>query len=312
VVLVALATSIDAVVTWRRIDRVSLHPTGSPPGGTTYLLVGTDSRAFVRSKSDAVRYGTAADTPGERADVVLALRVRDDGRIALLKLSRDLLVLGPAGSPARLTTTLLSGRDALLQSLCRSLGLGVDHYLQVRFPGLRSIIDSLGGIEVHAATRVRDLESGLHLRAGANRLDGDGALEYVGARHVEVWRNGRWVADDGSEGNRSGRAAEVLTIVGRELGLSPLHPVSSVQRAWALAGAVAVDDELGLSDAWDVRGALGLLAGSKEVALPVTSTAGPVPVDQVAPGAGKVLSQFDGPGRSRRCTAHLPAAADRR
>jgi hypothetical protein len=164
---------------------------------------------------------------------------------------------------------------------------------------------------VHTDTRVRDLESGLRLRKGTNHLDGDGALEYVGARRIEVWKDGRWVPDDGSEGNRSGRAAEVLTIVGSELDISPLHPLSSAERVWALAGAVAMDDDLGPFDAWGVRGALGVLASSKEVALPVTSTAGAVPVDQLAEGAGKVLRAFDGPGRSRRCTAHLPAAAKR-
>ena len=46
VVVLAIAIPlVTGVLLWNRIERVPVHLAGSTPGGTTYLLVGSDSRS---------------------------------------------------------------------------------------------------------------------------------------------------------------------------------------------------------------------------------------------------------------------------
>jgi LCP family protein required for cell wall assembly len=269
----------------------------------------------VQTEADRIRYGDAKETPGSRADVILALRVRDDGSISLLRLPRDLIVMDENASPARLTTSLLEGRQEVAATLCRSLGLGVDHYLEIRFPGVRSIVNSIGGIDVTVEHPTRDLMSGLRLKAGSNHLDGDGALAYIGSREAEVKIDGRWRPDTDSPGSRSSKATEVLADIGSSLDLSVWHPIRSQRRIWTVAGAIVADSDLGPSDALALRGALGELVSGRALDLPVDATPaevpGDVPYDKLRFGAADVLKKFDGPQPAPHCTAHLAEAVRR-
>ncbi|MFM7067827.1 MAG: LCP family protein, partial [Actinomycetes bacterium] len=214
--LVVVAAAVDAALLWRRPNRVDVRLPGSAPGGSTVLLVGTDSRADDVGPADDRRFGTEEANPGERADVMLAVRRDADGRVRMLELPRDLLVVGARGAPVRLTTTLLSGPSGLTSSLCRSLGLGVDHIVEIRFPGLRSIIDTVGGVDVVTERPIRDTYTKFRLGAGRHRLNGDDTLAYVAARQVEVQQpDGQWVVDPTALGNRSSKGAEVLRDIGR-------------------------------------------------------------------------------------------------
>jgi hypothetical protein len=121
VAVVILALGTDALLLWKRVEQVDLDLAGSPPGGTTYLLVGSDSREYFEEPRDFGQFGTVEDNPGERADVVLAVRVRDDGSTTLLKISRDLLVMDEGYGPERLAAFLLGGHQAVVDTLCRPL-----------------------------------------------------------------------------------------------------------------------------------------------------------------------------------------------
>lgn len=306
-VLVLVAASVDVALVWRRIDRIDVDLQGSPPGGTTFLLVGSDSREFFGSERDFGQFGTVEDNPGERADVVLAVRVRDDGTTSLLKLPRDLLVMDESYGPQRLASALVGGNQQLVDTLCRSLGLAIDHYVLVRLPGLRSIIDELGGFAVTVEHPTRDPVTGLRLDAGTTLLDGNETLSYIGARNLEARIDGQWVPQTAGE-DRASHAAAVLAVLGQQLDVSWKHPIDAQRRLWVLLGAVSADDGLGPFDALSLRGALGDLEDADELTLPVTSTPGDIPTDELTDEAGKVLAQFDGPEPSSKCEPHLRQA----
>src|SRR5262245_31755223 len=107
---------------WLRIDRFSVSLPGSAPGGRTYLLIGSDSRAGL--DPDA-RFSSTREHPGKRANIVILVRIEGD-RIRLMPVPRDLLVLRADGTFTRLALTLLKDEQAVVDTVCRSLRIGIN------------------------------------------------------------------------------------------------------------------------------------------------------------------------------------------
>ena len=80
-ILVLLGVAAFGALVWSRIDQRHLALPGSA-AGTTYLIVGSDSRAFVQSSADRAHLGSSR-AAGERADIVLLVR-RTNGRTAIV------------------------------------------------------------------------------------------------------------------------------------------------------------------------------------------------------------------------------------
>lgn len=303
VVIVAGAGGFGLVV-WERIDRVHLMSPGSPPGGRTYLLIGSDSRAFARSRSDRARFGSASRVSGERADVMLLVRIVRGGRVRVLEVPRDLVVQFPDGTPVRMTLTLLRGPQTVVDTVCHSLGIGIDHVVLIHFDGLRRLVDTVGGVSVRVPVPERDLVTGLALQhAGLNRLDGQQALAYVRSRQLERFEGATWRPEAPSAEARSNRARDVLTQLGSRLRLSPMAPVATIRGLWALSGAITVDDHANPLVLRDLARSLARLDTTHGEHLPVTFHPGDVPTADLQTNAPATLASFQGgpqPGCSLR------------
>jgi LCP family protein required for cell wall assembly len=313
--LVIVATGAFAVACWMHITRVPITFPGSPPGGTTYVLVGSDSRAFVQNSSDRATFGTPTDAPGQHADAVLLVRISDGGHVAVMPIPRDLLVQLPDGAPTRLTMSLLQGPQAVVGTLCHSLGVGVNHLVLVHMNGLRNLVDDVGGVSIRVPTPERDTVTGLSItRPGWNHLDGAQALAYVRSRHLQYLVDGSWQPAATAQDERSGRAAQVLSLVGARLDLGPGAPLTSARRLWELSGAITVDRGASPLALNELAGALGQLHAAAQVTLPVTLRSGYVPVADLDPGGAAALNRFNGgstPGCSLRSSisSSSPATA---
>ncbi len=151
-----------------------------PPasGGLTFLLVGIDTRADDPAAATAA---TAAD--GGRSDVVMIARLFAEGRgAAVASIPRDAWVDVPGHGMDKINTAYARGGPSLLVKTVEHLtALHIDHFAKIDFAGFRSVVDSVGGIDVgvSAATRNGDV----HFRQGVNHLDGAAALAYVRQRH---------------------------------------------------------------------------------------------------------------------------------
>lgn len=303
IVVVLVVPAVFALLTWNRIDRVDVDLAGSPAGGTTYLLVGSDSRADVTSDADTASFGDASKVPGERADLVLLVRVPDDGgRPRVLAVPRDLLVFTTSRGIGRLGPTLNDGPQALADSLCRTLGIGVDHYASIRFLSFSHLVDLVGGVDVSMPTPQRDTVLDLDYGAGTHHLDGASALTYVRARHLEELHDGTWMPDPESALGRGGRARSVLGQIGADApGLS--DPLGFARFAWAVSGAVRVDDDSGLGDLRGLEDAVRSVDDAEELALPMTFRDGKVPVAKMLAGAEAVLERFQPRARRGLCAA---------
>jgi LCP family protein required for cell wall assembly len=305
-VLVVVASGAFALACWVHLDRVPITFPGSPPGGTTYLLVGSDSRAFVATSTDRATFGPSGASPGQHADVIVLVRISTGGHVAVMPVPRDLLVQLPDGAPTRITMSLTSGPQSVVGTLCHSLGIGVNHLVLIHMNGLRSLVDDVGGITLRVATPERDTVTGLSIsRTGLNHLDGAQALAYVRSRHLEYFEGGTWRPASTAQDERSGRAAQVLSLLGAHLDLGPSSPLTSAKRLWELSGALTVDGGASPLALTALATALGQLHTATQVTLPVTLHPGYVPVADLDPGGATTATQFDG-GATPGCTVRSP------
>lgn len=171
-------------------------PALSTSGSISILLLGSDQR------------------PGRgdfRTDVFLLLIIRQDGSLALVSFPRDLYVYMPAlGKRQRINAAYEFGGFALVsQTLEYNFGFKPDYFVLTNFSGFKSIVDSLGGIDVYVERSFTDARSGYPngytVPAGVVHMDGETALWYVRSRYST------------SDFDRLRRAQEVIIAIGRKL-----------------------------------------------------------------------------------------------
>jgi LCP family protein required for cell wall assembly len=217
------------------------------------LLVGNDSRSFVKNKSDEFQFGDAEDVGGERTDTMMVLHIDPtQEKASILSIPRDLWVpIAGVGYRERIntaygikttgkgaSTTLRSsitttnalgvtnttssarvkdGPERLIATIRQSLGIEVDHYIEVDFSGFRSIVNAVGGVTVPFPAPARDAFSGLSVKqAGCVSLTGDQALGYVRSRHFQYFESGRWRSDPTGDIGRIQRQQDFIRRVLRK------------------------------------------------------------------------------------------------
>ena len=205
-VTLALAVGGFVFATREVNDRIDHVKRVTLPAGTldqsnltypmTILVVGSDSRAFVSSDAEAQAFGTAKGQGGQRADVMILVRLLKD-RTDAVWLPRDLTVSDGAGGSRQLNSFFDQGPQAMIEAIKKNLNVPIDHYVQVDFKAFMKVVDAVGGVRMNVPQRVRDQYSGLDLAGtGCTDFDGNGALALVRSRHLEIFDGVRWV--DGS------------------------------------------------------------------------------------------------------------------
>ena len=165
-----------------------------------YLVVGSDSRENVDADAaDAASMVGGGETPdGKRADVIMIVRVDPAGtRLDLLSLPRDLWIpiAGTDGSQ-RINTAYAGGPQRLIDTIRDEFGIEIHHYVEIDFQGFQGIVDVVGGVPLYFDRAMRDSGSGLYVdKPGCVVLDGQQALAFARARHLQYMRDGIWRDD---------------------------------------------------------------------------------------------------------------------
>ncbi len=166
----------------------------APPGGANYLMIGSDTRAFVDNPDDAVKFGTPDDpnTEGQRSDTLMVAHVEPSSqRTFVVSFPRDLMVDVPGiqGKSRINTAYATGGPNLVIQTLKENFGIDINHYLEVDFKSFQEIVDTIGNVQVYFPGITRDLETGANTPYGAGcyPLDGAAALSYVRSRTLEVY-----------------------------------------------------------------------------------------------------------------------------
>ncbi len=186
----------------RRLDQIARVKLPALAGDTAgavmnVLLVGSDSRANL-SAADAKGFGQDM-VSGQRSDTMMLLHIDPkEQKAAIVSVPRDLYVpiAGTDFSDRVNAAFALGGPDQLVATIQQTLGITINHYVQVDFGGFKDIVDTVGGVTMYVPYPVRDKGSGLDLgRAGCFELDGNKGLSWVRSRNMEFLINGSWQAD---------------------------------------------------------------------------------------------------------------------
>lgn len=240
---------------WSDVRRVDAAPAGHRPPeqpGTTFLLVGSDSRDGL-SAAQRRELSTGAMTGG-RADTMMLVHV-GRGPDLLVSIPRAWLVDVPGHGTSMVGAAYqYGGAELLVEAIEAATGVRVDHYAEVGLLGLVDIVDAAGGVTLCPRQPMDDRRAGLHVRAGCQQAGGATALAYARSRHGQSM-------DDLS---RATHQRELLAAIASRL-LSP-QVVADPSRFWeathGVADSLEVSEQLGITDATRLGSALhGISSG---------------------------------------------------
>lgn len=196
-VLVLAVLSLGTLAYYdRRIDRVEVPTLGQGPdpdgGDTNYLLVGDDSReGLTEEELRQVRTENKdGGNDGTLTDTIIVLHIPEGaGAPTLVSIPRDSWVEIPGAGTGRINTAYqigerqgTGGPAKLVETVQSVTGLQIDHYLEVGLIAFLRLTDAVGGVEVNLCAPAQDVDAGIDLPAGPQRLSGSDALAFVRQR----------------------------------------------------------------------------------------------------------------------------------
>ena len=187
---VAAYLAVIPLNAWRNVERVDNRPASSPAdtAGSTYLLVGSDSREGLSAAEQAQLSTGPDDGGGKRTDSIVLVHVSArGGQPVIVSIPRDSYVPIPGkGNSNKINAAFAFGGARLLtETIEQATGLHIDGYLEIGFGGFARVVDSLGGVDVCVARDMQDELAGIDLKAGCQLLNGKNALGYVRSRHSD-------------------------------------------------------------------------------------------------------------------------------
>jgi LCP family protein required for cell wall assembly len=241
---------------WTKITKVDAEPDGDRPGsqpGSTYLLVGSDSREWLTA-AQRRRLGTG-QAEGRRTDTIMLLHT-GRGPNLLLSIPRDSIVDIPGNGRTKVNAAYaLGGPELLVETLESETGIRIDNYVEIGFGGFVNVVDAVGGVEICPEQRMKDPLAALNIKKGCQEADGKTALGYARSRHTSAL----------GDIDRARRQREVVSAVGSEA-MSPwsvLNPVRYFRLASAGADSLAVGEDTGPFDTARFAFAMTRVSGDK-------------------------------------------------
>jgi LCP family protein required for cell wall assembly len=290
----------------------------------TMLLVGSDSRAFVDNPTQVKAFGSDAAQGGQRSDVTMAVRIDPAAKtVTILSIPRDLWVDIPGdvtdiSGMNRINAAFNSGPDLLVQTIEQDLGIPINHYASVGFPGFSGMVNALGGVTMDFPTQVKDQYTGLDVTTtGCQVVNGTTALQLVRSRHL-YYKNaeGEWEYDGQSDFSRIQRQDAFFRAVLAKLHATGLDPLTINAFLGAAVTNLTIDDTLTKTDLFNLAQDFKGLSSSHLVTetLPTTSlvTDGGADVLQEAqPYAQNMINAFNAIGTTPPTTTTTTVAKGR-
>ncbi len=177
------------LVAWRNVTRTDALPPVVDTPGTTYLLVGSDSRVgLTESEVGYLNSGSEADAGGKRTDTILLLHVPDgDQPPVLVSIPRDSYVAIPGNDQNKINAAYAFGGAPLLaQTITDATGVGIDSYIETGLGGFAQITDAIGGVDTCLPAPITDPDAGIDLAAGCQTLNGAQALGLARSRKTDA------------------------------------------------------------------------------------------------------------------------------
>ncbi len=275
--------------------------TGDPQN---FLIVGSDSREQLDADAtDADAFFDGSEPGGQRSDTVVVARVEPDAeRVKLLSIPRDLwLPIAGTDSEDRINTAYSDGRQVLVDTIEESLGIPVNHYIEVDFSGFQRLVEAIDGVPMWFDTAMRDQHTGLVVNgAGCVTLDGRQALALARSRSLEYVEDGDWNTDPTGDLGRIARQQQLMVEAVRRAVSLDLTSASRFNEMIDIGvDSVGLDEGLGFDDLAGLALRFRSIGEDTVInrTLPVedyTTDGGAAVLRIVEPDADAVLSEFRG------------------
>ena len=207
-----------------QVPRVDAEPGGDRPSsqpGTTYLIVGSDSRGDL-TRRERRRLAVGQADVGQRTDTILLLHV-GSGPNLLLSIPRDSIVDVPGYGVTKINAAYAyDGAPLLAETIEANTGIRIDDYVEIGFLGLVNLVNAVDGITVCPKEPIVDRLAGLKIRKGCREVNGRRALGYARSRKTSTL----------GDIDRAARQREVVSAIGSKL-MSP-RTVLDPFRYWAV------------------------------------------------------------------------------
>ncbi len=294
--------------------KVDVQAEGPAEAGN-YLIVGSDTRAFVDNAEQESAFGDPNVESGQRSDTLMVVHVDPAQKKSLLvSFPRDLRVDIPGVGRSKINAAFNDGPDKVIETMRSNFDFDIQHYVEVNFQAFPAIVDAIGKVPVYFDAAYRDRFSGLNIPgAGCVELDGQAALGYVRARHLERYdpSRGRWVdASGASDLDRIGRQQSFIRkLAALAASKSSSNPLTALDLADAIVPKLKVDGELSKGDIFRLVNTFRKVDPNSSDAVEMVT----VPTEQI-PGSGDL--QLDQPAagqllaRLRTFGDQGPSAAD--
>ncbi|MGQ0825224.1 MAG: LCP family protein [Actinomycetota bacterium] len=217
-----------------------------------FLIIGSDTRAFVEGGLDAEHFGDADETGGQRSDTIMIAHIDPDTESGLLvSFPRDLWVDIPEFGESKLNAAFNGGPQRVVDTIKSNFDVKVHHYIEINFNGFRNLVDAIGSVPIFFPTPARDVKSGLFIdTAGCRDLDGDMALNYVRSRQYESQdAGGDWHVDGTADLGRIRRQQYFMRSLAKtaiRAGFRDLTKINNILNK--SIDNLSLDPKLGLSD----------------------------------------------------------------
>lgn len=231
VLLGALALAVFGGWNWvnGRLNKENDWLTSKSNGpATSWLILGSDER-------DGTVGGTADDTPGFRTDTILVLTKPKSGPSSLISIPRDSLVQVNGQYMKINAAAELGSNKSLVESVESITGQKINHIAKIKFGGLQSVVNAIGGVNLCYDQTVSDPYSGLDWQAGCHTVDGGTALAFSRMRY----------ADANGDFGRAQRQRQVIgAIMSKAMSKETLSsPAKVMKAADAALAAITVDNK---------------------------------------------------------------------
>jgi LCP family protein required for cell wall assembly len=219
----------------------------------------------------------------------------------------------------RINAAFNSGPSLLAETIEKDLGITINDFAEINFPGFQGMVNSLGGIYLNFPMPVKDAYSGLNItKTGCQLVSGTQALALVRSRHLYYYENGTWNADVQSDFSRIQRQDVFFRATINRAHEKGTDPLSINAFIGSLASDITVDPAfkaqlLGLAEAFHGVGNSAL----KTETIPTTefqNSYGEDVLQAAQPYAATMIQQFNafgsksGSGKSTSTTAKTPPA----
>jgi LCP family protein required for cell wall assembly len=228
-----------------------VFPEGPAQGGN-YLIIGSDTRAFVENDTQEEAFGSAETEGGQRSDTMMVLHVDPDTKTSLaVSFPRDLLVEIPGQGQVQINSVFNDGPQAVIDMMKNTFDVDINHYVEVNFEAFIGVVDAVGSIDVYFPYPARDQWSGLTIPyAGCQPLDGNTALAYVRSRHLQFEKNGSWNdASPRADIDRITRQQDFIRkLASKASAEAGQNPLDAIKIAEAIVPKLKIDDQLSKQD----------------------------------------------------------------